>query len=472
MSDALIELKGFGFSYPDAPAPALQGIDLEVASGSCVFISGPIGSGKSTLLRCLQPALAPAGEYSGVCKLKGRSAFVQQDPRTQAVSDQVRRELAFGLRNLKVAEREAKSRMARAVSYFGMDPWLDRPLHELSYGQLQTLNLAAALVLQPDLLLLDEPLACLDPVATRRFCDLLWHLRQEHPCTLLITGHDPYPLAGIYDRIYDLGSHVEKGEPSNHSGNSPFSRGEALKKGASGTLLASSGEPALRADGRWFCPGLAEPGVVSEGNAKEEQFPLRLSPSAPGTTLLTAKHLGFRYGKDKPWVLKDLSLSLEGGQIAAVTGGNGCGKSTLLYTLAGGYKPQAGHIKKTPQVQVTMLPQEVQSLFTEETVAAELHGLDAPGLTGCLDRHPLDLSVGGRQLLALELVMSRNPNVLLLDEPTFGLDATALYRLGERLQDLRARGMAILLATHNRTFADALADRHYLLFDGELVSDD
>ncbi|MDR1016712.1 MAG: energy-coupling factor ABC transporter ATP-binding protein [Coriobacteriales bacterium] len=434
----LLRLRDFGFRYFGSDKPIFSHLDLSLGPGQCTQLCGPSGSGKSTLLACFQGGLGSAGESQGECRLSVPSGLVLQDPSAQLVCDTVRRELEFGLDNLDLSEAQRKRRMAALCAYFAITPWLGASTAELSFGQKQTLNLAAALALRPQVLLLDEPCAMLDPVAARRLVDLLGHLQREQGLALVIASHTDGLYAPLSPRRLALGA-------------------------ASGSSLP--------------CLSLAPP---SPEPCPEPR--LAPAPACPAPELLSASHLSLRYGKSAPWVLDDLSLSLKAGSLTAVLGANASGKTTLLYALAGQNKTQTGRIKLARRagrkVRLSLLPQQVQSLFSQDSVAKELACVGirpdqfgagaAEQLSDLLERHPLDLSCGQRQQLALQMMLAQEPDILLFDEPTIGLDQGQRAWLVAAMRQLAEQGRALLFATHDRAFA-GLADRQLTLFDGELL---
>lgn len=478
-----LSYEGVGFSYAAAPgAPAsgevLHDVTLEVSEGEFVLLVGATGSGKSTLLRLAKPEIAPAGRLEGEVRAFGRDVrglgpvesarvvgYVFQDPDAQIVCDTVWHEVAFGLENLGVGEREMRRRVAETCNFLGMEPWLRARTAELSGGQRQTLALAATLALRPRLLLLDEPTAMLDPLAEKSFLSLLFRANHELGMTVVVATHAPRPMLDYATRAL----RIEGGSVL------PVGLGELAK--------APGLEPAPRCGGPSACGDPA-----SRSAAASRVVPASRSAAASRFAgekdLLRADNLWLRYARDGRWVLRGLDLSVAAGEVRALVGSNGCGKSTLLAALAGALRTQRGRVRNAAAASQALLPQSPRALLDRETVADELSewrragGYDAAevsaalgriGLAGAAGRHPYDLSGGQQQLLALEKLLLLRPRLLLLDEPTKGLDDAFRARVAARVAAARDAGATVLVATHDLGFVRAVADSVSLLFDGEVA---
>lgn len=533
---ASFEFRDVTFTYPDAAAPALTGISLSVREGEFAVLSGPSGSGKSTLLRLLKRELSPGGSLTGMILLDGRKieewpareaasrvGLVLQHPDNQLVVDTVEHELAFGMENFGLQQNTMRRRMAEAAGLFGLEPLLARRTDELSGGQKQTVNLASILMLQPRLLLLDEPLAQLDPVAARELLGMIRQLNDEWGITVLMSEHRIDDLLPLADRVIRLerGSVVFDGSPRDFAreawrrqnaewiGALPSVTRWAMTNGAHSPRQEESPELPLSVKearslplagqtgqtgqtGHTACP---EPLHATEGSA----FP-SLSKPDPAEALLEAEALFYAYGKKSPAVLRGLEWTIRKGDRLALFGGNGSGKSTLLRVLAGLYPPQRGRVMldSKPLVRysaaeryarIGYLAQNPLLHFAYDTLredllhAARRAKLSDPeaevarwaerfGLSGRLGQHPHDLSGGERQLGALALVMLGSPQVLLLDEPTKGIDAQTKARLTDALDEVHRQGVTIVMATHDIEYAAGFANRCSLLFQGEIVADD
>lgn len=436
------------FRYPGSRGDVLSGVSMAVPAGAFALLVGGTGSGKSTLLSLAKPQIAPAGDRAGQVRVFGRPVddldgaaacevgYVFQDPDNQIVCDSVWHEMAFGLENLGTPQGEMRRRVAEASYFFGMGPWFHSDTDALSGGRKQLLALASTLVMQPRVLLLDEPTAQLDPIAARNFLHALFRVNRELGCTVVVATHEPELMADYATCAFEL---------------------------VDGAVRA------VENLGRFKCEAtLAERGALCDANA----------PAA-----VSARGAWFRYGRDDDWVLRGLDLEVRQGEVHALVGGNGCGKSTLLALIAGTRRAQRGEVRSAISAKA-MLPQDPKALFVEERVDEELmewahiggYGADEVqammGELGVADRadlHPCDLSGGQRQMLALGKLLLVHPRLLLLDEPTKGLDRTARERVAGMIEAARRDGVTVIVSTHDLAFVRRVADRVSLMFDGELA---
>ena len=436
------------FRYPGSHGDVLSGVSMAVPAGAFALLVGGTGSGKSTLLSLAKPQIAPAGDRAGqVCvfgrpvdDLDGAEAcevgYVFQDPDNQIVCDSVWHEMAFGLENLGTPQGEMRRRVAEASYFFGMGPWFHSDTDALSGGRKQLLALASTLVMQPRVLLLDEPTAQLDPIAARNFLHALFRVNRELGCTVVVATHEPEQMADYATCAFEL--------------------------------VEGAVRP-VEDLGRFKCEAaLAERGALCDENAP-------VAASARGAW--------FRYGRDDDWVLRGLDLEVRQGEVHALVGGNGCGKSTLLALIAGTRRAQRGEVRSAISAKA-MLPQDPKALFAEEHVDDELmewahiggYGADEVrammGELGLADRaglHPYDLSGGQRQMLALGKLLLVHPRLLLLDEPTKGLDRAAREHVAGMIEAARRDGATVIVSTHDLAFVRRVADRVSLMFDGELA---
>lgn len=502
---SLLELKQYGFTYEGSQRPALEALNLTVEEGEWLLLCGPAGSGKSTLLRQLKPLVAPLGTSCGTLCYAGlplaevsaeRQAqeigLVMQKGEEQMVMEVVWQELAFPLENLAVPQAEMRARIAELASFFGLTPLLEERLLALSGGQRQIINLASVLMMRPRVLLLDEPLAQLDPVMVRDFVQFLETLHDELGLTIIIAEHRLEPLLPLVQRVLVL----EEGRLAVDGSAAEACRYFAKRDGLADyipdlvRLYERTAEAAQ--DG---CLPLSVRQAKRWASGRRWQARPR-ERRAGGDVVLEAREVYFRYDRCAEEVLKGLACAIKKGQIMAVLGGNGSGKSTLLKVLFGALPPQCGKITlngrqlrkyNTAQLaaQIGYLAQDPAAYFLCDTVAKELYRheerLGAQRNVQWLDwlrmlfleddwleRHPYDLSGGQQQRLALYLVLSRRPQVLLLDEPTRGLDPLGRRALAEVLASLCEQGMAIVMVTHDLEFAAAYADVCGMLFQGEL----
>lgn len=480
------------FTYPGASSPALRDVTLSVEPGEFLLLCGPSGSGKSTLLHCIKQETAPHGEMQGQILLRGRprdeappllAGLVAQHPDNQLVMDTVRHELAFGLENQGLPPAVIRRRMAEIAAFFGIDDWIDRKVSALSGGQRQILNLASVVAMQPAILLLDEPTAQLDPIAARSFLQMLGRVHGELGVTVLLSEHrleDTLPMA---DRAVLLRNGrivadkpVRAFAPILYAQEEPFSAALPAVVRAAHRLGEREAFPLSVREGRaWLARRTVTP------------HPPEPPKAAAGETILRADEVWYRYDRREPFVLRDLSLSLRKGEIHAVLGGNGSGKSTLLHLFSGIFSPNRGRLRRADGTRIGLLSQNPRALFTADTLLEELgdcrktggYGdreiqemLDTLGLSALADRHPYDLSGGEMQRAALGKLLLLSPDILLLDEPTKGLDAVARDALAALFRSLRDEGRTLLLVTHDVEFAAGLADRCSLLFDGGIACTD
>lgn len=501
---AYAEAVKVSFTYPGETEPAVMDVSFALEKGTLTALCGATGSGKSTLLRLLKRELIPMGNRQGKLLLDGveterlsdREAafmvgYVAQRPEEQIVTDKVWHELAFGLENMGLPQQQIAARVAEVAAYFGMEAWFDRGVDTLSGGQKQLLNLAAVMAMRPSLLLLDEPTAQLDPIAAGEFLQTVQRLNRELGLTVLVIEHRMEELVPMCDQmlVLDHGRLILAGEP----------RQVVAALGDQPELLcampcAARLFHALNAEGE--CPL-----SIREGRRfLESRYPDAPQPAAQPATAAPApspalemKNLCFRYEKKAPDVLRDVTLTVNEGEICCLLGGNGSGKSTLLSVAAGLHEPVTGQVKifgrKVQSYRhqalyrecVAMLPQDVQTLFLANTVEKELAegGRDAReaaallpvDLSPLMHRHPYDLSGGEQQLVALAKALAQKPRLLLLDEPTKGVDAWSKRRLARILQQLKQQGMALLVVTHDVEFAALCADRCLMLFRGEITAE-
>lgn len=505
---------GLGFTYPSSKFAALRDVSFTLAQGEFALVVGPTGSGKSTLLRLLKREVAPFGTQTGEISLfergygetsSGESAsligFVMQDPSNQIVTDTVAHELAFGLENTGLPLGLMQRRVAETANFFGITSWFNREIHQLSEGQKQIVNLAAIVALRPQLIVLDEPTARLDPIARKNFLQLLTRVNKELGITVLISEHSLDDVAGEVDHVLLLnqGALAFDGTFQAYA-HHVFEQGQSEQFPLpTPTLIASEygvyamPYPLTVRDARSAIDHLS----VSE-KPLPEPIPDRADADVPAkpqvapktrmtsssVTVLAAHDVWFQYAKKSDFVLSGASIELHQGEIHALLGGNGSGKSTLLKVLSSVLRPRIGKITSAPGTRLSLLVQEPKALFTCDSVLDELMELsgnygysraDVDGwlarfnLVDVLMRHPYDLSGGEQQKVALAKLLLLQPTVIVLDEPTKGLDPQARKELGEILTDLQNSETSILLATHDLEFADTVADRCSLLFDGRIV---
>lgn len=491
-----IKIQALTFTYPAQQIPALQDIHLEINAGDFVVICGKSGCGKSTLLRQLKPLLAPHGEQSGEIRFRGKNihtlsqreqaekiGFVLQNAENQIVCDKVWHELAFGLESLSYSNAEIRARVAEMASFFGIRDWFYKNVCELSGGQKQLLNLASVMVMQPSVLILDEPTGQLDPIAAHDFLETLFRINQELGTTIILSEHrleDALPLADQVV-VMENGKIIARDTPEKigkilkDCGNEML---DALPTPMRVYYSVSDGVP---------CPITVRDGKNWLSTMKiNSDLSFDTPPFAPSTPPILEIHdAWFRYEKDLPDILRGFSLKIFENEFYAIVGGNGAGKSTALSVIAGIHQPYRGTLKNADGKRIAALPQNPQSLFSRKTVELDLRDM-LPNtqsdeelrrviqfckLENLTDRHPYDLSGGEQQRVALAMVLLKNPDILILDEPTKGLDAHFKDKLAGMLKALQKSGMTILMVSHDIEFCAKYADRCGMFFDGQIVSE-
>lgn len=500
----ILQVKNLNFTYPGESQKAIDDVSFAVKSGDFIVVCGETGCGKTTLLRTLKRELAPVGERSGTICYNGFRleeleediaacdiGFVMQNPDNQIVTNKVFTELAFGLENMGLPAAVIRRRVGEISSYFGIGDWFHKDISELSGGQKQLLNLASVVVMQPKVLILDEPTAQLDPITASDFIATLRKLNSELSLTVIVVEHRLEEVLPIADKVllmkagksvfYDTPRHVAEqlGENDNMLHAMP---------GAVRLCHAFSYDsrcPLTIKEGRRF---------IQEHFKKDiAMLPENIAPKdekANTTAVLELKNIWFRYNKDTPDILRGTNLTVKQGEIVCILGGNASGKTTMLGVAAGILKAYAGSVRifgKKLQTykngslyknNLALLPQDVGTVFAADTVQADLEQAgvsfaDIPyDISALLHKHPYDLSGGEQQLCAIAKILGQKPRILLMDEPTKGIDAFAKQNLLQILRDLRNKGMTIIVVTHDVEFVASCADRCAMFFDGDILSED
>ena len=507
---AHFHIENLSFSYAIGEIPALDNVNLTIHPGEYVVLCGQSGSGKTTLLRQLKSVLAPHGKRSGEIFFNGtplaqvsqkeqssKIGFVMQNPDDQIVTDKVWHELAFGLESLGVDQKTMRLRVAEMASYFGIQSWFHRDVCNLSGGQKQLLNLASIMAMQPEVLILDEPTSQLDPIAASDFLNTVKKINIELGTTIIITEHRLEDVFHSADRVVvmDRGRVIANDTPRKV-----------------GELLHSQGSPmfaALPTPTRVFYDSGAEgecPLTVREGRSwltkTFENCHLTVTQPEPEPeagkiqeAALTVKDAWFRYDREGEDILQGVSFQVEKGSIHAIVGGNGAGKSTLLKAICGINRVYRGKVsvfgkdlkryggRELFRDCAAMLPQDPKSLFVKSTVRQELEEMTqdpaaiAEAARVCqvehlFSKHPHDLSGGEQQRCALAKVLLTNPKLLLLDEPTKGMDSFFKLHFAKILQELKAQGITILMVSHDVEFCADYADFVSMFFDGQVLTTD
>ena len=508
-----IKFEQVTFTYPLAEQAALKDVTFEIEESQFIVICGKSGCGKSTLLRQMKKNMMPYGELKGEILYDGTSikeleerksvseiGYVQQNPDNQIVTDKVWHELAFGLESLGYDNQTIKRRVAEMADYFGIENWFHKETNTLSGGQKQLLNLASVMVMQPKVLILDEPTAQLDPIAASEFLQTVYKINRDLGVTVIMSEHRLEEVFPIADRVLvlDTGKIVAIDIPERI--------GEYLSGSETGGAHPMFyGLPAVVRIFQNFRMG-ESPLTIREGRKKMEQ--LLKGKEVVGSsfdavekskeTVIQLKNVWFHYEKGHHDVLKGVSFSVEKGRWSCVLGGNGSGKSTMLKVICGILKQQKGKVfingaqtgKKCSE-KVVMLPQNPQAVFTEITVEEELFEgvafmdmedrekiekvemmLDKMEMAHLRKANPYDLSGGEQQRLALGKILLLEPTILLLDEPTKSLDPFFKRTLAKILKDLQRSGMTIFMVSHDVEFCASHTDYCAMFFDGEIVSED
>ena len=493
------DIRNLSFTYPNRMNKALDDINLTVNKGDFVVICGYSGSGKSTLLRSLKPCLSPTGTFSGEIYFDGRLlsslsaeevsskiGFVMQSPDSQTVTDKVWHELAFSLESLGCDNETIRKRVAETAAFFGLESLYYRDVYSLSGGQKQLLALASVMTLKPDVIILDEPTSQLDPIAAAEFLSVLSKINRETGTTVIIAEHRLEEVVVYADKVCVMkkGRIIFDGSPKDVS--------FALKVNNSDMLEAMPVPVRVWAslENDKPCPLSVNEGraFLSEYASSHTHKELKAEPYTPkGEVAINAENVWMRYEKTGPDVLRGLDFTAYKGEIFSVLGSNGSGKTTSLKVLAGLKKQLRGDIKLNGKA--VYMPQQVETLFSHNTVLEDLYEAVAARklgeeesrkliaetaslcrITDILLSHPYDISGGEQQKAALAKLLLFSPDILLLDEPTKGLDAPFKTVFGRILCELKACGKCIVLVSHDVEFCAKFSDRCGLFFDGSLVS--
>ena len=520
----ILRVDGLKFSYPNQLKKALNNINFSIDEGDFVLICGESGCGKSTLLRHLKPELSPHGQVSGDIyyysqkindytskQIASEIGYVLQNPDSQIVTDKVWHELAFGLENMGLDTQSIRLRVAEMASFFGIQGWFRKNVNDLSGGQKQLLNLASIMAMQPKILILDEPTSQLDPIAAKDFIDTLVRINKELSTTIIMTEHNLEDIYSVCDKVIVMEDGKVICNDTNYKVVDILSRDKNHKMVKSlptpskiynqlnGYIEGASKSPLTVKDCRqWLNDSMDEVTIKKLDDSETE---INISKK-DREIAIELKDVYFQYNKISEPTIRDLSFKVYKGEIYSILGGNGTGKSTTLSLVARQRKPQRGKIfinnieikkynnKSLYENNLALLPQNPQSLFVFETVKEDLEEvlilqnkdrkyidkgvkrvsklLDIEHL---LEHHPYDLSGGELQRAGMAKVMLLNPKIILLDEPTKGLDAYCKEEIGKMLLKLRDTGVTIVVVSHDIEFSARYSDRCAMFFDGSIVSE-
>ena len=515
---ALFEIKDLNFSYPDAGVPAIQKINFSIEQGEFMVICGKSGCGKTTLLRHFKTVMTPYGKREGEILFEGQPleeisvrkqsaeiGYVLQSPDNQIVTDKVWHELAFGVENLGYDQHTIRLRVAEMASFFGIQNWFSKNVEELSGGQKQLLNLASVMAMQPKVLVLDEPTSQLDPIAASEFLSTIRKINLDLGITVIIIEHRLEEVFPMADKVLVL----EDGKQTFFD--TPRMVGKELADHDLFLAMPSPVQIYNKTGQEGVCPltvcegrNWLEEHYKGQEEIKEEvKYPEKKRKNlSKKETVISVKEVWFRYEKEGKDIVRDLSLQVKKGELFCILGGNGTGKSTTLSLLSGIHRPYRGKIflqgrdiRKIPEKELFhhflgVLPQNPQSLFVGNTVEEDLWEMvndlsplkrkehkekieqvvEDTEIGHLLHMHPYDLSGGEQQRAALAKVLLLEPEILLLDEPTKGLDGFYKSKLAGIFKRLQEKGITILMVSHDIEFCASYADTCAMFFDGAVVT--
>lgn len=515
---ALFEIKDLNFSYPEAGVPAIQKINFSIEQGEFMVICGKSGCGKTTLLRHFKTVMTPYGKREGEILFEGQPleeisvrkqsaeiGYVLQSPDNQIVTDKVWHELAFGVENLGYDQQTIRLRVAEMASFFGIQNWFSKNVEELSGGQKQLLNLASVMAMQPKVLVLDEPTSQLDPIAASEFLSTIRKINLDIGITVIIIEHRLEEVFPMADKVLVL----EDGKQTFFD--TPRMVGKELADHDLFLAMPSPVQIYNKTGQEGVCPltvcegrNWLEEHYKGQEEIKEEvKYPEKKRKNlSKKEAVISVKEVWFRYEKEGKDIVRDLSLQVKKGELFCILGGNGTGKSTTLSLLSGIHRPYRGKIflqgrdiRKIPEKELFhhflgVLPQNPQSLFVGNTVEEDLWEMvnnlsplkrkehkekieqvvEDTEIGHLLHMHPYDLSGGEQQRAALAKVLLLEPEILLLDEPTKGLDGFYKSKLAGIFKILQEKGITILMVSHDIEFCASYADTCAMFFDGAVVT--
>lgn len=479
---ALFKIEDISFTYAGEKEPAIQNISIETQKGETVAVIGESGSGKTTLLRLLKKSISPKGELSGSISFFGGDeisdiGFVFQNPYDQSVCETVYDELCFAPQNLNIPPDIIRVRVAEVCAFFGISDLVSKKISELSGGEVQTVNLAAAAVLSPKVIILDEPFSQLDPISTQKFLNALRRLKDELGTSLLISSHSIEGILPFADKIAVL-----------ESGNLSFfgSTDNVLK-----TLKDKKNPLSLTCGALPLISGESILKTVKEARDYLYKHSINFSSFKKssdvfGDTLITAKNIYMRYDKRSEDVLKGVTIQVKKGEVLGLCGANGSGKTTLLSVLSGALKPYSGKVKSYGDP--LYIPQDPRIAFVKDTVLEDIKFMcdisEIPysmldsvvssyplfkDIDRILNKHPYDLSGGELQKAVVLKALAANKDILLFDEPVKGLDPVSKADFEKMILSIKHE-KAIVIASHDIEFLTCVCSDIAMLFGGEIIT--
>lgn len=524
----ILRVNQLNFSYPNNSKKALDNVNFTINEGDFILLCGQSGCGKSTLLRHLKPELAPFGERSGEIyyyskeintyehrKIASEIGYVLQNPDAQIVTDKVWHELAFGLENLGLNSKSIRLKVAEMASFFGIQGWFRKNVCDLSGGQKQLLNLAAIMVMQPKILILDEPTSQLDPIAAKEFIDTLVRINKELSTTIIISEHNLEDIYSECDKVlvmeegkvlcYDDKEKVVDilSENKNKKICKALPTASKIYNELKNEMTNMKKTPlTVKECKQWLNDNLNNISVTKMDDIEKVKLVEEDKTIFNKEVVIELRDVNFRYTKSDEPTIRDLSLKVYKGEIFSILGGNGTGKTTTLSLIAKQRKAQRGKIfingkeikkynnKELYEENLAYLPQNPQSLFVFETVEDDLKEVlllknkDKEFINSQIDKiskllnieyllkqHPYDLSGGELQRAGMAKIMLQNPKILLLDEPTKGLDAYSKEEIAKTLLKLKNMGVTIVIVSHDIEFSARYSNRCAMFFDGNVVSE-
>lgn len=496
------------FRYAGSDEDVLKDLSFTLDEGEFLVICGSSGCGKSTLLKLLKCELAPNGEKQGAIYYKEREieaftkrerceeiGFVMQNPSHQIVMDSVWHELAFGLENLGLDQRQIRLRVGEMASFFGLQNLFYQDCDRLSGGFQQTLNLASVLCMHPKLILLDEATSQLDPIAASKFLETLSKIHQEFGTSIILVEHRLESLFAIADKIavmdhgtmlcVDTLDHISKmlrSVSKDHPMRSAFPLPVRLYDEFS-VHDDKTHCPLTIQEGRRYIKNHFDQRILclkDETDSGERYEIQKGSRTSDKSAVLSFHHVYFRYDNDGDEILRDFSFDLCKGVLHAIVGGNGSGKTTMLKAAGGLLKIKKGKVTVEKDHAFGYVPQDPTALFVKDTLYEDLRCVGDETavdevmaqfhIDGLKHHHPYDLSGGEQQKAALAKVMLTGADIYLLDEPAKGLDHKAREDLGNMLKTLVKQGASILMVTHDIEFAARFADQCSMFFDMQIIA--